>query len=342
MLPDFVKLLESPEYDFLRTNEHLGNRIMLLGLSGSYGYGTNREGSDVDFRGVALQRPSDILGLTEFEQYVDDHTDTVVFGFNKLVRLLLECNPTSLEILGLPREKYFTLTPLGEELLNHRQLFLSKRCVKSFWGCVSGEFRRLQNAIARDSLPQAKKEEHILQSVQNALEGFNSLNPGLKEGSVRLYIDKAVTEGLDAEIFIDAQYRHLPLRDYSGMMDTIRTVVRDFDKMGRRDHRKDENHLNKQAMHLIRQLMTATDILEKHEIIVCRQEELPLLMRIRNGEFMQNDGTFSKEYYEILDTFEQRFLEAAKRTTLPDEPDMVKVSAFVERINRCAAMEESK
>ena len=56
VLPDFMKLLQSAEYDFLRTNEHLGERIMLLGLSGSYGYGTNREGSDVDFRGVALQR----------------------------------------------------------------------------------------------------------------------------------------------------------------------------------------------------------------------------------------------------------------------------------------------
>ena len=79
-LADFQKMIEAPEYSFLRQNEHLGNHIILLGLSGSYGYGTNREDSDVDFRGVALQRPSDILGLTEFEQYVDTQTDTVVYG----------------------------------------------------------------------------------------------------------------------------------------------------------------------------------------------------------------------------------------------------------------------
>ena len=78
--PDFSKLLDGEEYAFLRNNEHLGKRIMLLGLSGSYGYGTNREGSDVDFRGVAMQQPSDILGLAEFEQYVDTDTDTVVYG----------------------------------------------------------------------------------------------------------------------------------------------------------------------------------------------------------------------------------------------------------------------
>ena len=86
---DFKKLMNSEEYDFLRTNERLGNRIMLLGLGGSYAYGTNNENSDIDFRGVALQMPSDLLGFTEFEQYEDDKTDTVIYGFNKLVKLLL-------------------------------------------------------------------------------------------------------------------------------------------------------------------------------------------------------------------------------------------------------------
>ena len=68
---DFKGLLNAEEYSFLRTNPRLGNRIMLLGLSGSYGYGTNREGSDIDFRGVTLNLPSDLLGLTEFEQFED-------------------------------------------------------------------------------------------------------------------------------------------------------------------------------------------------------------------------------------------------------------------------------
>ena len=75
---DFKELLNTREYDFLRTNPRLGKRIMLLGLSGSYGYGTNREGSDIDFRGVTLNLPSDILGLTTFDQYEDAHTDTVI------------------------------------------------------------------------------------------------------------------------------------------------------------------------------------------------------------------------------------------------------------------------
>ena len=38
---DFRALLDTKEYEFLKTNPRLGDRIMLLGLGGSYAYGTN-------------------------------------------------------------------------------------------------------------------------------------------------------------------------------------------------------------------------------------------------------------------------------------------------------------
>ncbi len=66
---DFKALMLTKEYDFLRTNERLGSRMILLGLGGSHAYGTCNENSDVDFRGVTLSMPSDLLGLTRFEQY---------------------------------------------------------------------------------------------------------------------------------------------------------------------------------------------------------------------------------------------------------------------------------
>ena len=81
-MPNFKQIIMSPEYDFLRTHPRLGNRIILMGLGGSYAYGTYREGSDIDFRGITLNLPSDLLGLTEFEQYEDEQTDTVLYAFN--------------------------------------------------------------------------------------------------------------------------------------------------------------------------------------------------------------------------------------------------------------------
>ena len=106
---DLKKIMLEPEYDFLREHERLGKRIILMGLVGSYAYGTNNDNSDIDFRGITLQSTSDLLGMTTFEQYEDAHTDTVLYGFNKIVRLLLECNPNTIELLGLDENQYLII-----------------------------------------------------------------------------------------------------------------------------------------------------------------------------------------------------------------------------------------
>ena len=337
---DFKELLQTTEYDFIRKNERLGDRIMLLGVGGSYAYGTNNEGSDIDFRGVTLQLPSDLIGLTEFEQYEDDKTDTVIYGFNKLVKLLLECNPNTCEMLGLDEDQYLIRSELGQELIDNSQMFLSKRAIKSFGGYADAQLRRLQNAIARDTLPQSDREKHILKSVMNALDDFNRRYSGRDTGSIKLYIDKAENPQLETEIFVDADYKHFPLRDYTDLWGTMRTVVRDYDKIGKRNKKKDDNHLNKHAMHLIRLFMMAIDILEKGEIITHRTQDLPILLAIRREDYMLSDGTFSPEFYELLEEYERKLDEAAEKTVLPDNPDRKAVECFVERINRYAVTGE--
>ena len=331
---DFRALMNTKEYDFLRTNERLGDRIILMGLGGSYAYGTNREGSDIDFRGVTLQLPSDLIGMTQFDQYEDEGTDTVIYGFNKLVRLLLECNPNTCEMLGLDEEQYLIKTKLGQELIDQTPLFLSKRAIKSFGGYADMQLRRLQNAIARDTLPQEEREKHIYKSVMHSIEDFNLRHNGKGAEGIRLYIDKAENPELETEIFVDANYKHYPLRDYNELWGTMRSVVRDYDKIGKRNKKKDDNHLNKHAMHLVRLFMMAIDILERGEIRTHRREDLPLLLSIRNGDFMQEDGTYSKAFYEMLEEYERKLDEAAVKTKLPDEPDLRKVEKFVERVNR--------
>lgn len=333
---DFNGLMQSETYDFLRTNPRLGNRIMLLGLGGSYAYGTNNENSDIDFRGVTLPLPSDLLGLTEFEQYEDGGTDTVIYSFNKIVKLLLDCNPNTCEILGLDEEQYLIRSPLGQELVDNSGLFLSRRAARSFGGYAGAQLRRLQNAIARDSMPQKERESHILRSVQNALEDFQRKYGHSERGSVRLYIDTAVNPEMETEIFVDAHYSHMPLRDYENMWSAMNTVVRDYDKIGKRNRKKDDNHLNKHAMHLIRLFMMAVDILEKGKIITHRRDDLELLMKIRSGGYLREDGTFAEEFYEILAEYERKLETATRQSVLPDQPDMEKVEAFVEHVNRRA------
>lgn len=333
---DFIKIMNSSEYDFLRSHPRLGKRIILMGLGGSYAYGTNNENSDIDFRGITLNLPSDLLGLTEFEQYEDDGTDTVIYSFNKIVKLLLECNPNTIELLGLDDDQYLIKNVLGQELLDNKSLFLSKRAAKSFGGYASAQLRRLQNAIARDSMPQQEREQHIYNSVKHTLEDFRRKNEMFDKGNIHIYIDKSENPQLETEIFIDAEYKHLPLRDYENMLGAMNSVIRDYDKIGKRNKKKDDNHLNKHAMHLIRLFMMAIDILEKGEIRTHRTDDLELLRSIRRGDFQKADKAFSKEFYDLLSDYEKRLEIATQHTCLPDNPDMEKVEKFVESVNRKA------
>lgn len=337
---EYREILRQREYGFIETNEHLGRHVMLLGLAGSYSYGTNIRTSDIDIRGIALNQKSDLIGLTRFEQYVDEDTDTVIYGFNKVVGLLLSCNPNTIELLGLKPEHYLYLSDIGRLLLDNRRLFLSQRAIQSFGGYADAQLRRLQNALARDTFPQTEKERHIFNSVRNAMHDFNHRYGRFENGSLELYIDKAVNPELETEIFVNASMTHYPLRDYCGMWNTMANVIRDYEKVGKRNKKKDDLHLNKHAMHLIRLFMMALDILEKGEINTYREKEHGLLMDIRFGKYRKEDGAFHESFYEMLSDFEKKLHYAAEHTDLPEEPDMAKVQELVMAINERVVRDE--
>ena len=337
---EYWEILRQREYGFIETNEHLGRHVMLLGLAGSYSYGTNIRTSDIDIRGIALNQKSDLIGLTRFEQYVDEDTDTVIYGFNKVVGLLLSCNPNTIELLGLKPEHYLYLSDIGRLLLDNRRLFLSKRAIQSFGGYADAQLRRLQNALARDTFPQTEKERHIFNSIRNAMHDFNHRYGCFENGSLELYIDKAVNPELETEIFVNASVTHYPLRDYCGMWNTMANVIRDYEKVGKRNKKKDDLHLNKHAMHLIRLFMMALDILEKGEINTYREKEHGLLMDIRFGKYRKEDGVFHESFYEMLSDFEKKLHYAAEHTDLPEEPDMAKVQELVMAINERVVRDE--
>lgn len=133
----------NPAYSFLRENKHLDSRICLLGLGGSYAYGTNVETSDVDIRGFAINSKEELLTNQNFEQVCEDKTDTTIYSFNKLISLLTNCNPNTMEILGLKDEHYIYLNDISKTLLDNKDIFLSKNAIRSFGGYANQQLQRL-------------------------------------------------------------------------------------------------------------------------------------------------------------------------------------------------------
>lgn len=328
------EMVNGSEYEFLRTNPHLDGRIIFLTLGGSYSYGTNVETSDVDVRGCALNSPSDLLGLTSFEQVVNTQTDTTVYSFNKLVSLLLNCNPNTIEMLGCKPEHYFYLTDIGKEMIDNRKLFISKRAVQSFGGYATQQLRRLENAVARDKLSQARREEHIRNSMEGAVRSFKDRYTSFDKGSVQLYTAESQREDLDREIFANIRLEGYPAREFNSMMNDLHNVLADYEKLNHRNKKKDDNHLNKHAMHLIRLYLMCLDILEKGDIITYREADHDLLMGIRHGKYQQEDGTYRQEFFDMVSEFEKKLAYAKENTSLPEHPDMKKVEEFVMDVNR--------
>jgi predicted nucleotidyltransferase len=330
------QMVAGPTYDFLRTNDHLGDRIMFLTLGGSHAYGTNVETSDVDVRGCAMNKPSDIVGLSNFEQFVNTETDTTVYAFNKLITLLLNCNPNTIEMLGCKPEHYIYMTDAGREMIENRKLFLSKRALYSFGGYANQQLNRLENALARDRLAQAQREEHIRRSMENSVKSFEDRYTEFESGSIKLFTDISTREDMDREIFADIHLTHFPARQFNGMLNDLHNVLGTYDKLNHRNHKKDDAHLNKHAMHLVRLYLMCLDILEKEEINTYREKDRDLLMSIRNGAYMKEYGTYRSEFFDMIKDLEKRLEYAKANTSLPTHPNMKEVEAFVMEVNRRA------
>lgn len=332
-ITQITEKLKSPEYDFLKTDPHLGDHIILLGLGGSYAYGTNIETSDLDIRGCAVNRKEEILTNKNFEQRCDKTTDTTIYSLNKLISLLSNCNPNTIELLGLKPEHYLYVSPIGQELLDHKKMFLSKKAVQSFCGYAYSRLRRLDNKAARKT-SQAEREQHILNSIKNASYDFQEKYFSYPDDAIKLYIEKSEREELDSEIFMDICLSHYPLRDYKGMWSEMNNIVKDYAKIGKRNKNAAEHgKLSKHMMHLVRLYLMGIDLLEKEEIITYREKDHDFLMSIRDGKYLDKNDQPTKEFFEIVDDLQKRFEAAAENTKLPAQPDYKKINEFLANVN---------
>lgn len=327
-------ILNSKDYDFLRTNKYLGKNIILLGLGGSYAYGTNIDSSDIDIRGVATNTADNILLRKDFDVFRSDKMDTTIYSLEKIIQLLINCNPNTIELLGLEPDQFFYLSDAGKELIKHKQYFLSKRAINTFGGYANAQLRRLQNLNVKD-IEQNLREKHILNTITHADLDIKARYDDMANNELKLYIDKSQKYDMDTEIFINCNIKNYPLRDFSAIISEYNSIIRSYNKIGVRNEKAiKRNKINKHMMHLVRLYLMCFDILERQEIITKRTKDLDFLMAIRNGEYTDSNDIPTEEFYKIVDDFEKKLKESIYKTKLPDNPDFEKINQLVIKINK--------
>lgn len=322
----YEELLKNKDYEFLTKNEHLGKNIIMLCFGGSHAYGTNIETSDVDIRGIAIERPEEIIGFKTFEQFINESTDTTIYAFNKIVKLLIDNNPNIIECLGLKPEHYIYLSPLGKELLEHKHLFLSQRCFYTFGGYAKANLKRLENALARDNYPEAEKNKHIAISLENAISAFNSQHNN--------EVNPTFAHVKDDKLVYDLNLVDFPADDLEDLYSAISNTTRNYKQLLNRNRKKDNSHLNKHAMHLVRLYLMCLDMLETGEIIIYREKDHNLLMDIRNGKYMTSDGNLNDEFYKIVSDIEIKCKLSLETSKLPKKANMQEIEKWLMSVNK--------
>lgn len=333
-----MKVLDT-DYKFLDENEHLGKNLILVGLGGSRAYGTNRPDSDVDIRGIATRTAEDILLGKDFEQVTESvETDGVIYSFDKMLTLLAECNPNTVEMLGL--KDYIYVSEVGQLLLDNKKIFISQQCAKTFAGYANQQLYRLRQK-SLDALSDFEYNQHIAKVIKGMYKHLEE-HWDLTEEEIQVV---ATERGLMVTI---QNIKGYPMDKFVGMCSEISNTVRTYNKHSSRNQKAMlHGKIAKHAMHLIRLYMTCIDLLEQGEIITYREKEHDLLMAIRNGEFTATDKKvlitpqggleevpyMTEGFWKILEEWEAKFEKAKEKSKLPMYPNFEAIEKLKLEVN---------
>ncbi len=149
-------------------------------IVGSNAYGLSQEGSDIDRRGFYLP-PADLAwSLAGVPEQLETDNEEAYWEIEKFIRLALKANPNALECLYSPLVE--TCTPIAQELIDMRHIFLSQYVHRTYNAYVLSQFKKLEQDLRNSGHIRWK---HVMHLIRLLLSGVAVL----KHGFVPLRVD---------------------------------------------------------------------------------------------------------------------------------------------------------
>lgn len=293
----------------------LADNTILFGLAGSRSYGLDTPESDTDMRGLCIPPVNYLYGwLNKFEQAErkkqEDDVEFVVYDIRKFFNLAAGANPNILELLFLDPADYLIMTDLGERLIANRDKFLSRKVVWTYSGYSHSQLQKLKshrNHLLSPPTHEPTREEFGLPRDKALLSKD-------QQGAY----DELVSKGVVNENDVSANFLEALSKEKSYFQ-----ARRSWDqyqewKTNRNPARAKMEaafgYDGKSAIHLVRLLIQAKEILTTGKLIVKRPDR-EFLLAIRNGAWSYD------QLIEWSSAQEKEIMMLAETSSLPREPD---------------------
>ena len=156
------------------TQGTLYNRVIFRCVIGSRAYGLDDDQSDTDYRGIFLPPAELHWSLYGVPEQIECHeTQEHYWELQRFLVLALKANPNLLECLYTPLIE--RTTPLADELLAMREIFLSRLVYQTYNGYVMSQFKKMQSDLRNQG---QVKWKHVMHLIRLLISGISVLRYG--------------------------------------------------------------------------------------------------------------------------------------------------------------------
>lgn len=138
---------------------HLGALL----LTGSQSYNTATPTSDTDYFAVVVPPARRVLGLRPFDGWEPgtdaEARDTKAYSLAKFIRLAVQGNPNTLEMLFFRHHSYLYVGPAFRQILEAREHFLSRHAYTRFSSYAHGQMKKMTSGQKQGYMGRARWEE---------------------------------------------------------------------------------------------------------------------------------------------------------------------------------------